>query len=107
MSCGAEAPFRRAAINGNGSAQSHNNMETDREHQASRAAPSGQLHISNDSSLTTQSWPLAVLEYIIHCYTCVQYRIDKAIDTLKTHHKHKHTECIALNVRPVLVMDRP
>lgn len=88
----------RAAINGNGSAQNHNNMETDREHRASRAAPSGQLYISNDSSLTTQSWPLTVLEYIIHCYTCVQYRIDKAIGTLKTQHKHKHTECIALNM---------
>lgn len=45
------------------------------------------------------------LEYIIHCYRCVQYRIDKAIDTLKTHNKHKHTECIALNVR--FVIDKP
>lgn len=42
-------------------------VATDHEHQASRAAPSGQPHISNDSLLTTQSWPLAVLEYIIHC----------------------------------------
>lgn len=52
----------------------------------SRAAPSGQPRVSNDSSLTSQSWPLAVLEYIIHRYRCVQYRIDKAIDTLKTRH---------------------
>lgn len=74
-------------------------METDREHQASRAAPSGQVHISNDCLLTTQSWPLAVLEYIIHCYMSVQNRIDQAIDTLETHYKHKHTEHIALNVR--------
>lgn len=82
-------------------------METDRERGASRAAPSGRPHVSNHSSLTTHSWPLAVLEYIIHCYTCVQYRIDKAIDTLITHHKHKRTECIALNVRIVFLMDIP
>lgn len=95
MSYGAEAPSlrrARAAINGNGSAR---RVTTRGEGPwASRAAPTGQPLISNDWRF--RSWPLAVLEYIIHCYRCVQYRIDKAIDTLKTHHKHKH---IALNVR--------
>lgn len=81
-------------------------VETDHEHQASRAAP-GQPNISNDSSLTYQSWPLAVLEYIIHRYRCLQWRIDKAIDTLETHHKHKHIECIALNVRLIIVLNKP
>lgn len=66
-------------------------VETDHERQASRAAPSRQAIISNDLLLTIHSWPLAVLEYIIHCYRCVQYRTGKATDTLKTHHKHEHT----------------
>lgn len=82
-------------------------VETDHEHQASRTSPSRQVIISNNLSLTIHSWPLAVLEYRIRCYRFVQYRTDKAIDTLKTHREHKHTGCIALNVRFVLFMDEP
>lgn len=109
MSCGAEALFwqRESSYKWKRLSPESQHVETDCERRASRAAPPGQLHIWNDSSLTTQRWPLAVLEYIIHCYTCVQYRIDKAIETTKTHHKHKHTECIALNMRLVFVMDEP
>lgn len=100
MSYGAEAPTpqRESSYKWKRLSPESQHVETDREHQASRAAPTGQPLVSNHSPLRP------VAEYIIHCYRCLQYRIDKAIDTLETHHKHKHTECIALNVR---VMDKP
>lgn len=73
MSYGAEAPSlqRKSSYKWNGLSPQSQHVETDHEHQASRAAP-GQPIISNDSSLTYQSWPLAVLEYIIHRYRCLQ-----------------------------------
>ena len=86
----------------NGSAPESKHVKGDHEHRASRAAAPGPAIVSNDSSLTIKSWPSAASEYIIHYYRCVLYNIDKATDTLKTHHKHKHTKCIALKCETCL-----